>query len=466
MKSACVSMSLLLIGMAITSTAQTTNKTLSDTVFNQIVNKQFRALLSDATVSTGAFASLDLKEPDVTFSPSFILKNGNIVSAKASGGVSDGFFELFNNSELNPSVSVGVDYHFLWKDSDKKARHGFIEYMSSEKTKLLEKARDVKSTYTIDSLRIVMRGEQVLLILETDKLNAKHAKDSVMLHKLDSVISAAAPRNPGLLPIRSDSLRFVMVSDSLKVANNQAKISEWNTLRYVGMRNNQLDTKRKEDLEAVDLTKLKLVGFQFGWFTLGAQVTHDAFKLFDPDLALDKQVVDTSFTSFQFRVQYSFYRWSKKHFRSVYFTLGAKYNHKSNFQDLKKTEVLETTNHGSGSFERTTAKKYNTYKGIYRPSLHGLELNSDLYYFMFNNNTVALHLYQSAEFQDGEFPKFSTGCGLVFPFTTKDKDKPILNAEVYYTVRDLANAKREGNDIFDRNNIGIRFTYPIDFNPK
>ena len=87
---------------------------LSPSVFKRVLNQQFTNLITGKSKnSIGNFASLNLKESEVSFSGCTIFPNNSVLTVKVSGAVSDGMFAIFSNSKLNTEVALGIQYNYL-----------------------------------------------------------------------------------------------------------------------------------------------------------------------------------------------------------------------------------------------------------------------------------------------------------------------------------------------------------------
>jgi len=352
---------------------------LSITDFNSLIYKQFSNLITGHSANAlGGYASLDLDKGKVNFAPNYLFRNGNILSMTASGGISDGFFEIFNKSELNTNLSFDLQYNFINRKQKRKLEYDNLEYK--------------------------------------DFLEAQHQ----IMQKYSK--------------------------DSLEIKNNQA-LSTTSDPLLERERMFRLNKKRAEDLTKSSLVNLHIKGFQFGWFSFGYKLSHDAFKTFDPALDFLEQIQKEKIISHEFKAQYSFYRWSADKFRTFFVSAALIYDYQSNFEDLNSMEISEVTQYGSQAGARTTTKKYLAYEGDLIKGQHVGRASVDFYYFLFNNNAMGLHLNPTVRIKESQNPLYNMYMGLIIPFKDKKNERSILNAELYYSF----------------NNIGLRFAFPIDF---
>lgn len=363
--------------------------------FNNLINKQFSNLITGHSANAlGGYASLDFEKGNVNFAPNYLFRNGNILSLTAIGGISDGFFEMFNHSELNTNLSFQFQYNLINRKQKRKLEYDPLEYKD-----FLETQRQILQKYSKDSLEI---------------------------------------KNNNPLFTTSDSLSF----------------SE---------RMFRLNKKRAEDLTKSSLINLHIKGFQFGWFSYGYKLCHDAFRTFDPTLPFSEQIQKEKIISHEFKAQYSFYRWSAEKFRTFFVSAAMMYDYQSNFEDLNSLEISEVTQYGLHVGDRTTTKKYTAYQGDLIKREHVGRASVDFYYFLFTNKTMGLHLNPTVRFKERQDPLSNLNLGLIIPFKDPKKERSVLNAEVYYCLYDLFNSAKTNLNLAERNSIGLRFAFPIDF---
>lgn len=433
----------------------TVDDTLSNEEFNKIINQQFHNLLNGSSTGVfGNFASLDLSETEVTFSPSFRRANGHLIDLKFNGGVSDGIAQVFDNSELSTSFSLDVGYHFLNRQ-DTQALIFYLDQFEERERREME----IQDTYQRDFLLVSMEQEKNLLLLEKAKNTARKAK----LDKQSDEWKNSVPRQP---QPRIDSLDYEIKLIEIKLAEIQQKINTMNDPNWSMEKLLEIGNKRADALDSVSRSKLDIAGFRFGWWSIRYKIQRDAFKQFDASQPFMDQVSDTTYTNHEIGLRYSHYRWSSESFETVFFTGGINYKRKSNFNNLSKTEITEVTNHGPNTDDRTTVKKYTAYVGDFKEGINELNLSIDLYYFLFNNNTIAFHFYPSAKYTEGLKPLYNAGFGLLVPFKNKDEVSSIINAELFYDFIDIFHHTDNDLKLFERNGIGLRFTFPISFNPN
>lgn len=419
---------------------------LDPKTFKKTLNQQFSNLITGlSTNSIGNFASVDLKDAEVSFGGSSIFKNGSVLTIKAAGGVTDGLYSIFTNSKLNSQVSLDVKYHFLTL-SKQQLNYNFdslvVYNASSAAIERDYRAKDLAITYS-------------------------HRQDSINLlqtkYELDSTIKALE----GLLK-PFDTTKMSKLSDSLHIAKGTAEIlrdsicyalDNYPSIKTSIRQNNNARTEAIDNLNFSKAVK----GFSFGWFSIGYKVSDNSFKFFDSSRSFDAQVMDTSFVSHAVSVQFSHYKYSSAPYRSLFWDAGLAFSISDNFSSLLKKEISESSNIGSIPSSRSITDKYNAYQGSYTRNLKIWRTYADLYYFLFKNNTGALHLFPEWIIKDKEIPLGNFGVGFLFSFKDSKTDGAVVNAELYYNLLDLFNSTNSPKKLFERNDIGIRFAFPLQF---
>jgi hypothetical protein len=414
-------------------------------MFRKVLNQQFGSLITGQSKNLlGNFASVDITNPAVAFAANAISKNGSVFSMKASGGISDGLYSIFNNSSLNTDVSLDLQYNF----------------MDLSKQVLMYNA-DTGRSYKLKVSRIKYDWEEAFITLfnkrEEAELRQKEAKLRLAIDSMQKIVDSlkkAGGNNDAIaeLSYNIEIKRHMRDSVTQAVGN----YTSYKTL----FRN--LQEKTVLQLEALSFTPA-VMGFSFGWVSIGYKVSNSKFKLFNPASAPASQVADTSFVSHTATFQYSHYSWSPESFKSFFFDAGLSFTYSDNFSSLAKNEITETKNYGASPGERTTTSKYNAYTGNYSKDLKGVKIFADAYWFMFKNNMAALHFNPEWVTASGEKPLANAYTGFLFSFKSSKTDNAIVNAELYYKFLDIFKTSKATYKLFERNDIGIRFTFPIQF---
>lgn len=445
---------LLVYVISIQSLAQTpTPGTPTEEEYITIMNGLFRTLVTNSNGTTpGAFAGLNMAEGKASFSPAYQLANGDILSGKINAGLTEGLAYLFKR-ELNTNVSLGIEYNHIPNWNLKFL--GLTRYIDTDVDQVTSyhKEKDnVKLQFRADSLKIVSGSS----------LFERRANLCQKIIGHEQCFDSNCPEKDSLFRRTKDIILSEMATiDSILCDSN--RFAEWKDTQLALAK-----SKRKEALNQLGLDKIEIEEFQLIWFTAGAQVKRDAFKRFDPMLDFANRLIDETYTSHQLYGKISLYKrrlaGNPRKLRTAnYFSFGFLYDSKSNFQELNPVEITIQDDYGSNSTSSMfSSKKYTAYEGEYKKNIDELTINFDSYNF--TTTSFAIHTYFTYRMCEGIRPELNPGIGLLFPFISSKDDKSILNVEVFYTQFNVWRTIKDDLKIADQGRLGLRFTFPIDFN--
>lgn len=411
-----------------------TRDTLMDKVlFKKLVNKEFSSLITGQTKnSLGNFASLDLK--DFSLAASTIFKKGGVLTIKATGTVSDGLYSIFSNSKLNTQVNLDLQFNCLAN------RKLVIRYDHDSLVAYGTKLQQYRSEYLIK----VLETQRNIEALNRD---SKIRGNRLQINYIDSIIANVNVSQQVLDSLFYERSRLLLSNRTL----------EEQDIPIPAIQRDKADHDRIQKEEKLSLG---LSGFNFGWFSIGYKVNNNKFKHFSP---IDNIVTDLNFVSHEVRAQYARYNFSIKSFSSYFWQAGLAFQYTDNFDALTKKELIDVTNYTPVQGERTSTKKYNVYEGDYSKNKVKLKFYGDFYYFLFPKNIAAIHLFPEHKVAKGENPVTNCGVGFLFSYKDDKTDGAIINAELYYNFLDIFKTTESTYKFFERNDIGLRFTFPIKF---
>ncbi len=413
---------------------------IDDLTFKKIVNNQFINIITGQTKNTiGNFGSIDFKDASATLNASKITKNSNVFSINVNAAVNDGFSSIFTNSKLNSDVSA--QFRFSLLNPQKRT----ITYIQSSIIK-----RDAE----IIRIRASSNAEKNLLQTKQSFINAQILK----LHADAVSLGVQAMASPADVSIAAQAAHNKYVIDSLKYIKAR-------DLNDINAATQAITEKEAALVKKAKLEIPEITGFAFGWINFVYKATSQSFRLFDGTAAYNDQVKKDNYISHRAGIEYNYYKWSSHAGESWFFSLGGALEVANNLAGLTKIELNDLTNYSSTPGQRTSSKKYNVYAGNYVKGLIGGKFYADYYKFIFDNNMAAIHLYPQIQLQKSEKPIYSAGIGFMVAFKDQkdEKGKNILNAEVYANFLDLTNVRSAENRLLERNDIGIRFVFPIKF---
>jgi len=423
---------------------ETTDRLLA----RKLINEQFSNIIgTSAKNNIGNAASLDLSNsPKATFAGSAIFRNGSILGFTVDGGINDGIMPIFTNSKLNTNVSLSVRYNIMGGSIKNLLKNAAI--YTNGLNAYNRKLDSIDMQYWIDSLSIRYNQDLATLEIQIDKAEFQKGTIETLLIK---------------------SANTVKVKDSLTFAKERLSV----TIQYLKKKHDEAAGNRNvlmlglHDRRVQSESDLKVscefYRFHLQWFTLGYKVRNNSFRLFDPSLPYDNQVTSTNFVSHEFSGMWSYYSWTKRSYRTFFFSAGADLTYSDNLADLSTVEISEVKNYGTNPNDRSTTKKYNAYTGEYTKDLLGLKLSADFYYFLFNNNLGAVHVFPEFITQPKQPPILSEGIGFMFAFHQDKNPASLINVEVFYKFIDNFNTLSSTKGFFERNLIGLNFSVPIQF---
>lgn len=213
----------------------------------------------------------------------------------------------------------------------------------------------------------------------------------------------------------------------------------------------------------MDSGKRVMTGYKFGWLNVFYTINSQAFRLFDPTLAFSDQVKKSNYVAHKVGVEYNYIDWAKDDSKNLFISAGASLEVNNNLSDLSKFELTDVANYTSVGGQRTSTKKYFVYTGKYEKNLIGGTIYADFYRFLFNNGHAGIHIFPKAQIAKNDKPSYSFGFGVMVSLKNK-KDNSIINTELFANFLDLTNTSESEKKLLERNDIGLRFAFPINFN--
>jgi hypothetical protein len=415
--------------------------TLTGDQFQKIINKEFNSVINSSGKTTiGNYASADVKDGHVAFNATKNFKNGNMLSFNANGGITDGFFAIFNHTKVNSNLGIDLKYNIRFKSSS-------ISYHTDEIAKLRKKLKNADLAFT--SSKTVYKLDSIFLESKINLINAEISSITQHLTEVDLSVEKKAnfKYQIALKNLQKDTLLFkqqtlMTASEAEEIANNK---------------------KKKEKNSAV--SDFEYTGIFFHWISFSGGFQNNNFSQFNPKFStLDSQIIKQNFLVWNTTIEYNLYKWNQYSKPTFYWLLGVKGSIGDNFSELSKVEINDMQLYGDSINQRATTKKFYAYKGDYKTNLVSAKFYTDFYLFFLKNN-AALHIYPDVIFKQKNKPLYNTGLGLVYSFKdTKDKDnKTKLHAELYFKLYDLTNNGKSDLSILDRNELGLRLSVPVSF---
>lgn len=412
-----------------------------------LINTSFAKIVTgQSTASIGAYAALDLDAAEVTLSPNFIWSNGNVMTVKFNGGVTEGVSSIFSDSKLNTNVSAGLQYNLLL-GKGRSVIFTNTAYLAVNSAKIkseLDAFDRLYVFYELDKPGFGAKENEIAAHKARKDILAKRAEVTFAVADSDALLSDVQQLTAAM---QSDMLG--VLADSKKAGFRAFVLANGNTV---------IDQCNEAD------EKLSAKAYCITWLTFGYGIQNDEFRLFNPALPYEDQVGKEHFVSHKAKMQFSVYNYNATD-DSWYLSIALTGIKKSNYLDLDKISLSESAVVGTSDPKvRQTEKKVTAYQGVYLENIDAMDANFDAYYFFSKFNRSGIHVYENSQFAEFEKPVHNIGIGVVYPFRDSEDETTIVNVEAYYTIRDTFNSSASKNGLAQRNDVGLRFTFPINFN--
>ncbi|QHI37296.1 hypothetical protein IMCC3317_26750 [Kordia antarctica] len=226
----------------------------------------------------------------------------------------------------------------------------------------------------------------------------------------------------------------------------------------------KIDDKEKKEYSSL-FENYKSV--DISWFSFGAKLNKDSFKLSQEEVFSLEKVIDTSFTGFELNAQYSRYSVKDKFSgKPTFLNIGATFKAINNLSSLRKLEIKESTIFQEDeTTEVSGSSTFNVYQGDYKSRLSELFFYLHYYKYFNNNSKVAFHLYPRVTFTEFEKPLIDLDVGLLFSLKSKKNKKAVVNAEIFYSLTDIGSNRSPSRErLLNDGIVGLRFTLPFSIN--
>ncbi|HVI45391.1 MAG TPA: hypothetical protein VM802_10990 [Chitinophaga sp.] len=494
---------LLLLFFSFTAFSQQVNS-LTKEQFKAVLNQQFTNLITGQPQSTvGNAAAFDIKDARVSFSGIGIFKNNSILRIAGSAAVTDGFAPIFTNSSLNTKIALDLRYDILARSGNR------VTFFADQLDTLQMRQTVISDQFNTDSIRIItgqarnlLHSKITALYCKKDELERSISEEALQLRKemaryelseVDKQLTTLADSIDNYRHTAQNMTRLRIKHNELLQRKNSFEntLAESTIKSYVDSVTYEIDIVRyklnglNDSLNNFHESKLivsarnlrnrrmrvlrpnmELYASSMSWFSIGYKVSNNSFRLFDGSLPYTDQVKKMGYISHAVSLQYSSYNWTRENSRSYFWCLGGQFSVTDNFDELSKMDIVEKKNYGPAADDRTSTKTYSAYTGTYEKNLASLNLYGDYYRFLLKDNIIALHGFGNWKIKNNELPIADLGLGLFFSVKDNRDESAVVNMELYYQFTDLFKATETTLKLFERNNIGLRFSFPIKFKTK
>jgi hypothetical protein len=404
------------------------SKTFSDSFDNIVVNKKlffnkhFITLFGINNEAPGNVLTIDSKEATLDFKGSIILGKFGILNLGLKSGVQNGVSAIFTDSKLNRKVGgdIGLIIELSKNKNNTLFYDNYLSQLSKYETYIGQSKQIMKS---IEDKRKEIAGSNDKLVKEVENKIISQEKKNSMLDSLQSI--------------------FIQRSSWL----------------------DELESKNKYKSDSIELlvySGLRFQAYNTSWLSANLGFQNRVFRTYDIAKTYDDQVFKSDYTNVELRFNWNHLHKSELDF-SYYIQAGITVFEKDNLSDLDEISVTNRETSATETSTRIFEEKYAAYKGLYKKGLAGLSFNSDFYPFIKRDPKNLLHIgfeyatnEKQADIQNvifGYVKGFKTAAGL-------------FNIEFYYQFRDILNNRASDLSFWQRNEIGLKTSFPLTFNNK
>lgn len=215
---------------------------IDEQMFKRIIRERFSSLLAPTSKGVpGSFAALDIKESDVTFAGSTLLRSGVAIVAKAHGGITEGFLNAISNQSVSSKFGAELQGHFL--SGARQSIQYDNESCNAYKAAYQKAAHD-------DALRQVEIAGNYPAVLQLAELAALDAKIVTYGNAIAAGPAQGTPR------YRIDSLQVELTKAQTMRAQIQARVLP-STVDQRFTSSNQMQADRKKGRKASSSPRLQ-----------------------------------------------------------------------------------------------------------------------------------------------------------------------------------------------------------------
>ncbi len=447
----------------------------------KITSWYFGNLVTSQTSSgtLGNFASLDPAGGSFKFQGTAFLGKDeakadkafiSFLSFSAKGDlIGESAASLFSNSSLNTGISINASYHILIgipKVTLDYAEYAFYEMSKNAAQKKYDRAAVIANEplAVINERLTIVAKELAVTKASIDECLANRTKTAANFGgdqtKWQAMVDASKTNEDNLLKFEKLYTEFTLRQDSLNVA-----------LKFFPGANNYLAEYKKgkadDERQAVQdslLIHFPLIKHAFHWITFAGGGGKQNYAVYDATAAFDNQISKPEFNTYNLGLSYNYFRKNTLNNRLTYFNVGFSRERTNNIELLATKAITDTKKNvnSAGDVTRVVEKKYNAYTDpIVEDEGWKLFLNS---YFMYGKKPSGFHVFPEIHFLDSKTTIANVGIGYIVSFTNTKKDQPVINTEIYFKWKDLTDQGNSGiTGVWNRNDIGISFTLPINF---
>lgn len=453
---------------------------------NRLIRRDITKITSDeeGLPVLGNYASVKMSDDDskITFNASIYnplskhdtLDNyplRSILSVNVKAAISDGVSSLFTNSQINNEAGIKLKWSFLSKKT-LYVNDSSIDcnQMKLYRERLYYDLRDNRTRFLVDSS--VYKEKLIEYQKEVPLMNAAALS---LENKRDSLRS---------LPEPSDSSKNAELKSLIKVTSHQAdsarlkhldalkEFSEFQSKKPIYDRSKVLDQFYSRLLE-VETANVKWHRFKIQWWDFDAGFDGFKYNLYNKNVSLDSQLTKKKFSQFAFGVSFNSFssRINIPFLRhGVFIKLSYQMANDNTLTGATTKEIRTTALIDSPGVRREVISKVDAYD-IPFSKLYSHTFKGQFTKYLNEKKTSGLSLYSTCVLAytafknpfaiDGK-PDLSAGMGYLIGFLDKEKEKNIINVELFLNFNDIANsADEKDSNFFKRYQFGLKFGVPF-----
>ena len=458
-------------------------------ITNYSMNRLIRRDLTKITLDEeglpviGNYASMKISEDKtkVTFNASFFnpfkkmdsVENTpikTILSFNVKAGISDGVTDLFTNRNINNEAGIKIKYSRLTKKT-------LYENDSSVDCNTLKLYRE-RLLFEYDLIKKRFRYDSIDYKTKASEFAEKAKKmraDTVQFRKtLDSLKALPPSTNPAVTK-KIDTLIKVtdtlLVATALKYFDLQKEYNEFQAKKPAYKTKELVDSFYRRLLD-METKYAKWTRFSMNWWDLDLGFDGKKYILYSAGRPLDSQISKKPFTQWTVGVSYNHFASKEsqaflKH--GLFLKLSYMIGNDNSLSGLETKEVRTTIWADTPNFRREVIEKVNAYDAVFNTTFsHTFKFQFSKY--LNEKRTSAISFYNTwvlaisklgkpLDFEGD--PDITAGIGYLFGFLDKEKEKNIINLELFLNFNDLLNSSDDDSKFFGRHQLGIKFGVPF-----
>ena len=375
---------------------------------------------------------------------------------------------LFSNTSLNSGVSIAGQYNFRLKKPAFAYDDGKWTKISLERDRMLGKYNakrdELKKKYSFNN---VVRNENITVLRiesENQKLRKSYVKYDIIQKKIDSLgVNNKSAHSYGDT-LSKLAKEFLDIEKS--IGDLQSSLDSIRSLKkedlegQLDVLTNDMFDKLKRDYDTL-FTTASLERIKLNWFTILAAYDRLAYNTFDDSLPFDQQLGKSKLNSFNFGFSYNYLLQDKLGKRTFFLNLSLIRKKTNNLSNLTASNVEDRRQY-TGTMVGQTRSLGSKVSAYIDPVVSTEATNFSLHgYFLFGKSTTGFHLFPSIDFRDDGVNVSDVTFGYLLSFRNSEKEKTVINSELYFRLNDIFNGQKAEERVLNRNEIGISFSVPF-----